>query len=110
MAAKEDELGALHVKVTQALNLALDGTRIVVEEEGKEPEVTVFPPSAAIIMAAAKFLKDNEITCAPSENNALGALKDKVAERAAIRAKRASDAAEKRQATQDMSFMEGLPN
>jgi hypothetical protein len=78
MAADERTLGGLHEKVTEALNQALDGDVIpgyteVNEATGEVTQVPdrKLPPSAAIIAAATKFLKDNNITCAPSEDNAV---------------------------------------
>lgn len=87
MAASETRLGALHEKVTEVLLNALDGEVLPGYGEGDEavPE-KVIPPSAAIIAAATKFLKDNEITCVPAENNALGELEAKMAARRAKRA------------------------
>lgn len=77
MAATEKVLGALHEKVAEVLSLALDGEELPGYEDPETGEVV--PPkrlaaSAAIIAAATKFLKDNDITCTPSENNALGTL------------------------------------
>lgn len=86
MAASETRLGALHEKVTEVLMVALDGEVLPGYEDGDTviPD-KVIPPSAAIIAAATKFLKDNEITCVPSENNALGELEQKMAARRARR-------------------------
>jgi hypothetical protein len=68
------------------------------------------PPSAAILTVAAKFLKDNNITCVPSKDNAIGALEAKVKEREAKRAERRATQSDLKEATADMSFMTGLPN
>lgn len=113
MAADETALGALHIKVTEVLNEALDGDVIpgYTEENEATGEVTVvpdrkLPPSAAIIAAATKFLKDNSITCAPSEDNAVGALAAKLKEKNKQRVSRLA----MRDAQDDMGFLTGLPN
>lgn len=113
MAATEDKLGALHVKVADVLIEALDGEELPgYEEEGPDGEVVVVPPkrmlpSAAIIAAATKFLKDNEITCTPSENNSLGRLKELAEERRNKRALTPTDLAD---ATRAGGFLYGAGN
>jgi hypothetical protein len=85
MAATETKLGLLHEKVTEVLVEALEGDVIpaytevnpLTDEVTEVPERRL-PPSAAIIAAATKFLKDNNITCAPSEDNAMGELMDQL--------------------------------
>jgi hypothetical protein len=113
MAADERTLGGLHEKVTEALNQALDGDVIpgyteVNEATGEVTQVPdrKLPPSAAIIAAATKFLKDNNITCAPSEDNAVGDLLGKLKDRQKRRATRL----ELRDAQADAGFLTGLPN
>jgi len=113
MAASETALGALHVKVTEVLTEALEGDTIpgYTEENEATGEVThvpdrKLPPSAAIIAAATKFLKDNNITCAPSEDNAVGDLVAKLAAKQKARATRLEMA----DARKDMGFLSGLPN
>lgn len=93
MAASETNLGALHEKVASVLLEALDGEEIpgFIDEDPETGEVISVPakrmaPSAAIIAAATKFLKDNEITCIPDKGNNLGALEQKAADRRAKRA------------------------
>lgn len=105
MAASETKLGALHEKVASVLLDALDGELLPGYGEGDDavPE-KVIPPSAAIIAAATKFLKDNEITCTPAESNALGALEAQMAKRRERRSLSASDLAS---ATAASSFMVG---
>lgn len=113
MAANETALGALHVKVTEALSEALNGDvipgyKIENEATGEIEEVPdrKLPPSAAIIQAATKFLKDNNITCAPSEDNAMGDLVNKLKEKQKARISRREIA----DAKSDMGFLNGLPN
>lgn len=103
MAASEGKLGALHEKVADVLLTALDGELLPGYGEGDEavPD-KVIPPSAAIIAAATKFLKDNEITCTPAENNALGELEAKMAAR---RAKRSGNVVDFGAAQEAASFM-----
>ena len=66
MAATEDKLGSLHDTLADVLSKAISA-------EGAP---------AAVMAVAAKFLKDNNITCTPAGDNALGELE------AALREKR----------------------
>lgn len=90
-AASEGALGDLHNKVAEVLTGLLDGTEIdeITDEEGAVIQpATVIPPSAAVITSAIQFLKNNNITCAPGEDNAMGELTKKMQERQARRAAR----------------------
>lgn len=113
MAANEDELGNLHTKVARTLSDMLDGDVIPAEydEEGQElaPEIKT-KPSAAILTVAAKFLKDNNITCTPSKENALGELEEKLKANRAQREARRVKQADLVGADESMTFMAGLPN
>lgn len=77
MAANETVLGALHDAVTRAL---IEGVKertlpaYMDPDTGVEVSGDTLPPSAAILTVAAKFLKDNNITCEPSVDNELGEL------------------------------------
>ncbi len=98
MAASESKLGALHEKVAEVLTVALDGNFIGYTEpdpETGETKPIVIPASAAIIAAATKFLKDNDITCARSDGNAIDEL-----------AKAAQARAEKRKARPTMTDLQ----
>lgn len=89
MAATEQILGELHAKVATVLADALDGEELpgyTDPESGEVYEPKRLKPSAAIIAAATKFLKDNEITCTPSESNAIGELEQKMQARREKRA------------------------
>lgn len=113
MAADETKLGALHEKVAETLAKALDGTPIVEidPETGEAKTVDVIPASAALITATIQFLKNNNVTCVPSQNNALGVLEEKMKERAAKRAERGqAKPADIAAATEHMNFLQGLPN
>lgn len=88
MAATEETLGELHKKVAEVLSDALDGEELPAwtdPETGVEQPAKRLAPSAAIIAAATKFLKDNEITCDVSNNKDLQELEDKMAKRRAMR-------------------------
>lgn len=110
MAADEQVLGALHTKVAETLNVLLEGTPIPTgeqDEDGNEV-VQVMPPSAAVLTSAIQFLKNNNITCVPSKNNALGELEEKMALR---KAKRATlTGADLASASESAGFMMGRPN
>lgn len=103
MAASEGKLSTLHDKVAEVLLEAMDGQ--VIPGDENTPDIKL-APSAAILQVAAKFLKDNNITSAPSDDNALGQLRNKVEERRKARELRTSDLTI---AKEDMSFMKGLP-
>ena len=84
MAANEKLLGTLHEAVTKVLLEAMDGQELpgyVDPDTGEEVAGQKLPPSAAVMTVAAKFLKDNNITCAPAEDNELGALQKIMADR-----------------------------
>jgi hypothetical protein len=109
MAADETALGALHTQVAKVLTVALAGQELpgyFDEDLQKEVEGGFIPPSAAIIAAATKFLKDNNITCTPSKDNALGELEDAMKRRKEKRASKRDLA----NATEAHGFMTGLPN
>lgn len=107
MAANEDVLGVLHELTAKALMDKLKGIPIL-DEDG-QPTGEVLPCSAADIQAAAKFLKDNSITCAPSDDNHVGDLKKRLEEKAQRRASRLTpqDLAD---ATEQANFNLARPN
>ena len=110
MAADDKVLGALHDMVATALTIAMKGREVpgyTDEETGEVFPPTIIPPSAAEIQAATKFLKDNNITCAPSKDNKLGELQAMMQEKKAKRAATRLDLADAREQT---DFMSGLPN
>lgn len=108
MAADETVLGDLHTAVASALSIAMKGQELpgFVDEDGEEHPPTILPPSAAIIQAATKFLKDNNITCVADKGNALGELEDIMRNRRQARASRLDLQA----ATEQAGFLAGLPN
>ena len=118
MAADETKLGALHDKVAEVLSMALDGEELpgytdkTEDEDGNIIEIEVppkrLPASAAILAVAAKFLKDNQITCAPSKDNQLGELEAKLARRTAAKAGKA-DPVDLGAASEHASFLSRLP-
>lgn len=106
MAANEKTLGDLHAAVAKVLTDALQGQQVagyLDPETGEEVPGQVIPPSAAIITVAAKFLKDNNITCEPAEDNELGALRDAMAERQ--RKLRGLDKADRAAISESVGFM-----
>lgn len=106
MAANETLLGVLHELTANALIEKLKGTPIL-DEDGN-PTGEVIPASAADIQAAAKFLKDNQITCAPSDDNAVGKLEQKLKERNQRRINNRPTGADLADAKADVSFLSGL--
>ena len=107
MAANERRLGALHEAITNALLEACKGETLpgyTDPETGEEVLDKVLPPSAAILAVGAKFLKDNQITCVPAKDNALGELEEILKARQHKRANRGE-----LQAAQDQAgFLSGL--
>lgn len=106
MAATEKRLGELHAKIAEVLIEALDGEVLPGYTDPETGEV--FPdkrmlPSAAVIGAATKFLKDNEITCQPSESNALGELQRKMEARRAKRSANVVDLEDARKSAAAMA-------
>lgn len=86
MAANEKTLGNLHEELARVLSKALEGHKTegyIDPDTGEEVEGMVIPPSASVMTVAAKFLKDNEITCTPEQGNAMGELERIMAERRA---------------------------
>lgn len=84
MAANETALGDLHSAVARALADAILGQELpgyTDTETGEVVEAQKMPVSAAILTVAAKFLKDNNITCEPSSDNELGALEKTMRDR-----------------------------
>lgn len=114
MAANEKALGNLHEKLSQVLVECLEGDVLPGYTDDDTGEVFPekrLPPSAAIMTVAAKFLKDNNITCAPSTDNKIGELSQALTERQKAReARAAATKADYAQAEQDMDFLGGLPN
>ena len=81
MSASDKQLGALHQKLAEVLSEALDGQ--VVEgyedpETGEVQEAMNIPPSASILTVAAKFLKDNDVTCDVEQNDTVAAMRNKL--------------------------------
>ena len=68
MAASESTLGSLHVLVAQILKDRIGDKEVC---------------TAADVNAAIKFLKDNNITCAPGKDNHVGELQDELDKAAA---------------------------
>lgn len=115
MAADETKLGELHNQVAEMLTTALKGTELPAETDPETGEVineaTVIPPSAAIITSAIQFLKNNGITCTPSQDNKLGELEQAMKEQRERRAARATPTrADLVSATEQTAFLQGLPN
>lgn len=108
MAANEDLLGKLHSAVANVLLEAMKGQTLpgYSDEDGNEVEAQVLPPSASVMTVAAKFLKDNNITCEPSDDNELGALAAVMSRRQA--GLRNLDKTDREAITADTKFLGGL--
>ena len=112
MAADENALGHLHTRVATVLTELLDGTPLPTgqtDEDGNEIMQTL-PPSAAVITSAIQFLKNNNITCTPAKDNALGALREKIEQRENRRKQRMATPADLSLASDDADFLSSRPN
>lgn len=96
MAAKESRLSFLHNLTAEHYVKMLEdgGTVVGQDEDGKD---IIQPLTPAALQAINKFLKDNEITCAPDEDNAIGEME----ERLRLRNARKEERQAKRRATVD---------
>jgi len=83
MAAKVSDLDRMHELVTKAINLGLDAD---IEDQIVNP---------ALINAAIKFLKDNEITKDIAEDDDLQTMRNKLVEAAEKRRQKAAGLANK---------------
>lgn len=77
MAAPESMMTMLHeMQAQKLLEILRQGYMVVgttVDEEGNESEITQ-PLTPAFFQAVSKFLKDNDITCAPDADSDVGKL------------------------------------
>lgn len=79
-AAKEERLAHLHVQLTEVLITQVSEEREFTDEETGTTE-KVFTATPALLTIAAKFLKENNITCQPAEGSKLDTLRDKLQKR-----------------------------
>ena len=79
-AATEEKLANLHNVLADALIAGVSEQKTVLDEETGE-EATYYVANPALLTVAIKFLKDNDITCQPSEENKTGRLKQELEER-----------------------------
>lgn len=80
MAAKLDELKALHRLIAQSLTQRI--------EQDMADDI---PTDAATLGAAIKFLKDNNVSADPADADDLGKLREKMSQQARERASRKSN-------------------
>ena len=92
--ATENELSVLHKRVARSLIKQLDQSEtadnLLQEFEGDLPspvvnflnDLTQVPP--ALIQAATKFLKDNDISCDPVQETGMQSLQEKLKKRASV--------------------------
>jgi len=72
MATKQTELNNLHELLAQVMAIQVGDKATWVNEEGEV--VSSYTASPALLAVAAKFLKDNEITCSVEDDANLGEL------------------------------------
>jgi hypothetical protein len=78
-AAQESKLAALHEILATVL---IDQVGEQVEEELEDGTCrTIYTAQPALLTVAMKMLKDNDITCVPSEDSSVQTLADKLKER-----------------------------
>lgn len=73
MAAQESFLSRLHEMQAKTLLEILEQGYMVVGEDAEGAEITQ-PLTPAFFQAVSKFLKDNDITCAPDADSDVGKL------------------------------------
>jgi len=89
--ATEHELSALHKRVAETMTAALDQSekalRLIAKYNAREEklpkDIIAFLEDAAevnpsLLVAATKFLKDNNISCDPAEDDNLKSLEEKL--------------------------------
>lgn len=91
MKASDKELGGLHLQVARSFSRALEdtatATALLEEHRDELPDAViaflerVSDPSPSLLAAAVKFLKDNDITCSISENEAMSDLEKRLQEK-----------------------------
>lgn len=75
--ATEDELSALHGAVARVLREQLEEKAVITDSDtGEEREVSMATP--AMIAAATKFLKDNNVTASIEDDENLSELQDQL--------------------------------
>ena len=95
-AAKESTLNSLHEAVALYMKAQLEAK----DEDGKPLAL-----SGTDVSNILKFLKDNNITCAPDKDNAVGQMQEALAKRQAVVGKD-----ELAMAMADIGHMRGAPN
>lgn len=85
MAASEKVLGEIHDATSKWCRLILEGVPLL-DKEGsavlkEDGQPWLVPPSAAHLTVIRAFLKDNEITCDPTNDSSVDALRKKLEER-----------------------------
>ena len=81
MATSDKELGKLLDAISMVLEAQVSEALPVLDEEGKETNEKYYTASPALLTVAARFLKDNNITCVVEDSKSLSQLKDKLAQR-----------------------------
>ena len=89
--------------------MIVQGNKIEYEDEEGNLVTKVIPPSAAELQAAAKFLKDNDITGAPDEGSSQAKLTDKFKAMTEQREAKRKELAEKMARADKYDMLEGLP-
>lgn len=79
-AASHDKMGRLHDKLCDVLLANLEGEEVILFNEDGEP-TPVNKVNPALLTVAAKFLKDNAITCQEAEGSKLSELEAKLREK-----------------------------
>lgn len=80
--APEDKLGELHAKVADVMLKALDAIELANEKapatDDEGNPLLPMEPSAALLGAITKFLKDNSITCNTEDSQSLSGLQQRL--------------------------------
>lgn len=81
MAAKEEVLGQLHVKVANVMIRALEAHEV--DDEGNVI-VLPTPVNPALLSVMTKFLKDNDITCTGGVGSKADELRERLQKQAKV--------------------------
>jgi len=80
-AANEDKLAGLHNALATVIAQQVQETQEIYDEDGNPTGRFFYPATPALLTVAARFLKDNDITCEVEESIGLSELQKALAEK-----------------------------
>lgn len=79
--ASESQVAATHSRVTRVINKVLEIYEERLEAYSESEAELFVEPSPAFLTVATRFLKDNQITCAPEDNEEVSELQKRLNEK-----------------------------